>query len=406
MALTVGLTGDWLQSQGNRKASSGTITFDTGYLGGGEVLTAAMVGLGNLESLELEQGEDGYIFEWIRTNQTTGLVKVRGVDIPTLIVEEQAFVHATLDTSTLRFLPAYIVAADAITATGTARRCHVVPVGETPAAGDVAVNFLTGVMTWNATDDMDTVRVTYFPQKPGTLFDPANMVIDELVLADNGANGTALTNPACLIQYVWNDGNNVNCAIDPVGEDPGANDNVVAIDLIGSGGVDTEIRGSSNDVTGVDSYKVTYILNSGLTASGATRINDTDLTLNSEAWDFMVDGLQSELQVPGFGTHCVGEETADNQDVPWAGPSHTAAENEPVWNPFGNDILTNQTGTMTTLAMGWVRLPINPASIAGVQATAYYGLPNQSRSLRGNMTEVQTGVDLSAVVVRFRAIGW
>ena len=63
MALTVGLTGDWLGSQGNKKTSQGTITFDASYPTGGESLTPAMIGLGTLENIQFNF-VSGYVIEY------------------------------------------------------------------------------------------------------------------------------------------------------------------------------------------------------------------------------------------------------------------------------------------------------------------------------------------------------
>jgi hypothetical protein len=68
MALSVSLTGDWMTSVGNRRQTHGTITLDSSYATGGETLAAADVGLGVLDSLQLNQGEDGYVFHWDKSN--------------------------------------------------------------------------------------------------------------------------------------------------------------------------------------------------------------------------------------------------------------------------------------------------------------------------------------------------
>lgn len=70
MALSVSLTGDWLSSFGNKKASHGTITFDSSYATGGESLTPANVGLGTLDRIHFNTGEDGYVFEYDYSNET------------------------------------------------------------------------------------------------------------------------------------------------------------------------------------------------------------------------------------------------------------------------------------------------------------------------------------------------
>ena len=69
MALTVSLSGDWLSSFGNKRASSGTITFDSSYATGGESLTPANIGLGRIERITFNHGEDGYVFKYDYTNQ-------------------------------------------------------------------------------------------------------------------------------------------------------------------------------------------------------------------------------------------------------------------------------------------------------------------------------------------------
>lgn len=69
MALTVTLSGDWLQSLGSRRSVTGKITFDDSYASGGESLTAANIGLGVIESISFNHGEDGYVFKYDHTNK-------------------------------------------------------------------------------------------------------------------------------------------------------------------------------------------------------------------------------------------------------------------------------------------------------------------------------------------------
>lgn len=65
---TVQLTGDWLQSIGNLRQSTGTITFSNSYTTGGESLTPAMVGLSSLLNIDFNTGISGLIFVWDRAN--------------------------------------------------------------------------------------------------------------------------------------------------------------------------------------------------------------------------------------------------------------------------------------------------------------------------------------------------
>jgi len=382
MALSVSLVGDWLSSIGSKRMTEGTLTFDSSYLTGGEVLAAADVGLGELDSLVLEQGEDGYIFEWLRTTALTGLVKVRGdageAAVPAMVVEE--VVTVTSHVGTLAYLPAYIVAVD-VTAGAATPAAHVCPVGKVAPAGSVAVDYTTGIMTFNTADAVTSVRVTYFPQKSGTIFDPDNLVIDESLTA--AAASVQLANRAFAVQYVWNDTNTAQMVLEPVAEAPTATGNAV-VDIV-DGSSDTDIDTHSDDDG--DTLLVTYLKFSALPGTGL-QINDTDITLNSEVWNFGTDGgISGALVVPALGTHLVGEETAANQDVPLRGPSGTAGENIATWSPYRNEVVTAQTGTMTTTATPWFMIPNTP--IDAVASSA----------------EVDSTTDLSAVVVRFTAIG-
>lgn len=67
MALTVALSGDWLESQGNKRAVVATIAFDASYPTGGESLTAANLGLGVIDHVTIG-AKSGYVFEYDYTN--------------------------------------------------------------------------------------------------------------------------------------------------------------------------------------------------------------------------------------------------------------------------------------------------------------------------------------------------
>jgi hypothetical protein len=78
MALSVSLTGDWLQNIGSVQQTVGSITFDDSYATGGESLTPAMVGLGEIIGLSIIQGEDGYVAKWDKANQKILLYRSAG----------------------------------------------------------------------------------------------------------------------------------------------------------------------------------------------------------------------------------------------------------------------------------------------------------------------------------------
>lgn len=70
MASTVTLAGDWLESVGNKRATSGTINLGI-YATNGVAVSAAQVGLGVIDRLDI-QPTGGYVFEYI---PSTGKVK-------------------------------------------------------------------------------------------------------------------------------------------------------------------------------------------------------------------------------------------------------------------------------------------------------------------------------------------
>lgn len=65
---TVVLAGDWMESVGNRRATRGTIQMNASYATGGDDLTPAQVGLGVIDHIEINQGEDGYVLHYDKAN--------------------------------------------------------------------------------------------------------------------------------------------------------------------------------------------------------------------------------------------------------------------------------------------------------------------------------------------------
>lgn len=84
MASTVTLTGDWMQSLGNRRATSGTLNLGNPYAADGIAVTAAQVGLGVIEDLQVMPC-GGYTFEYVKSS---GKVKAyrAGNDVPDVVV--------------------------------------------------------------------------------------------------------------------------------------------------------------------------------------------------------------------------------------------------------------------------------------------------------------------------------
>ena len=263
---------------------------------------------------------------------------------PALIVEEAVVV--TTHIGTLTELPAYIVAID-VTAGTTTGPFHAIPTGETPLTVECAVTFTTGTLTFVSTDAVTAVRVTYFPQRNGTMFDSANLVVDEAVVA--AAAKTEFANRAFAVQYVYDNTDNVRVALEPVGEAPSATHTGV-IDITNATPT-TDIDSHTDDEG--NSLKVTYLKYSGLD-DAQQAINDADITLsgtNPEQFDFNNVGLYHGLVVPGLGTQLVGEATATNVELIWSGPSATTAAGVPTWHPALNTIRTEEGTVVTTTAI-------------------------------------------------------
>lgn len=80
MALTV--TANPPQLVGTRRRVTGTITFDSSYLTGGETFTPANIGLGQLEELEVRPGlgssTTGYVPVWNRSTSAPKVLALMG----------------------------------------------------------------------------------------------------------------------------------------------------------------------------------------------------------------------------------------------------------------------------------------------------------------------------------------
>lgn len=84
MALTVTLSGDWLESLGSRRGVAAKITFDSSYQTGGMSLTPANIGLGVIGRIFFNP-DSGYICSYDYTNQKVQ-VWVDGGNLPTVTV--------------------------------------------------------------------------------------------------------------------------------------------------------------------------------------------------------------------------------------------------------------------------------------------------------------------------------
>lgn len=76
MALTFAL--DDRQLVGNKRQVSGTVTFDSSYVTGGEPFTAADLGLTAITNFEAQPSSVGYVATWDRSTSAPKLIALYG----------------------------------------------------------------------------------------------------------------------------------------------------------------------------------------------------------------------------------------------------------------------------------------------------------------------------------------
>lgn len=207
-----------------------------------------------------------------------------------VVIEEVVTLAA--NTGTLRMLPAHIFMAFAQAGTNTGE-FQVIPVGETPATLQVAVNMATGALTTVVGDAVTRMVVSYIPR--AALADESDLVVDEVVTIDGSDEGVLAFN-ACAVQCVYtSNGATPSRAIREKGL---ANTAVtaaqVSIDFTPAAG-NTELT-FDDDIAQV-SAKVTY-----LKAGAFPLIEEEAVTLSSEAGDVALPGVPATGQwINGVG---------------------------------------------------------------------------------------------------------
>jgi len=345
---------------------------------------------------------NGYVYKYDRTNHKIRIYQSASEAAHTPIftgtAKKPAFVSEEVQTiashvGTLTYVPFYIVAIE-VTAGGTTGTCNIVPVGETPATTECAVNLLTGGLTFAAADAVTSVRVSYVPLQLAGPFVEANRVVDEAVVA--AAAKTDLANQACAVQYVYDTTDSNIVTFEQVAAAPSAT-HICVID-IDDGSDDTNIDSHGDDEG--NALVVTYIKYSALKAEEC--IGDADIALTSEAYDFTGTANYRAIVLPGLGTQWVGEEAGTTGHAGmWAGPNGTAGAAVATLNPHTNYYLTNDGTAVTILSMPFIVLDesvIVDETPAGTNAAI-------GADAASAMSEV-TGVALAAATLKVEAIGW
>lgn len=346
-----------------------TLTPDTSYPAGGYTIDPLKFGQRDLQEVRIvgSNSKGGrYKAFWDTETEKLRIFHTAG---PALIVEEAVTVasHA----ATLDRVPGYILAVHA-TAGSVTGICRVIPVGETPATKQVAVNLLTGAMVFNTSDAVTAAKVTYIPLGVGP-FTEANRVVDE---SNTGTNDTTrdLAIRAGLIQYVWNDTAGTLPTIVPVGESPSSGE--CAIDINNSSATTITVNAAQDDAT----YKITYWKHSALVPYGWTDQGDIAVTSNAVVFPEVLD--ISGIFIPAFGQVIVGETGgAGNLQSVMLGPSGAAASNVAVFDPAKNTLTFVSGDSYGTIEMPYIVLD---AAMLGA----------------GGLVEVDTGRDLSALTFK------
>lgn len=346
-----------------------TLTPDSSYPAGGYTIDPLKFGQRDLQEVRIIGSNTGGQRYKAFFDTTTEKLRIYHTAGPSLIVEESVTVAS--DAGTLDRVPGYILAVHA-TAGGTTGICRVIPVGETPATKQVAVNLLTGALVFATADAVTAAKVTYIPLGVGP-FVEANRVVDE---SNAGTNDTTrdLAIRAGLIQYVWNDTAGTLPTIVPVGEAPGSGE--CAIDINNSAVTTITVNAAQDDAT----FKVTYWKHAPLVQYGWT--DQADIAVTSDAILFGEVLDLSSIFIPAFGQVIVGETGgAGNLQSVMLGPSGAVAANVAVWDPAKNKLSFLNGDSYGTIEMPYIVLD-----------AAMFGA--------GGLVEADTGRDLSALTFK------
>lgn len=358
---------------GNMRHKTFDCDFDSSYPDTGEPLTARTLGLNTVVDVQAAP-QLGYHVNYDRAN-----ARLRAFKQGPAVLTEATGTFTAGVAYTLKNLPGYILAVRGTAGSTGVKR--IIPAGETTGAGQVAINWTTGVCTWG--DAAITAAVfVYIPRGvPG--FTTDRLVIDEVVATTTDSGN--LANRAAAICYVWDDSNNAVLTYVPVGEAPPAASCAVDINNAGNTTITVNAGGTT------DSLKVTYLRFAGnpLTTTGAW-VDQADRTVTANVvgpgtdQTFDVNGLV----LPGFGQVIVGETGgAANLQAILVDAGGTAAANVAVYDHYRNTI---------TFAAG------------DAYATAEIPLLYLSQELTGSiLQEVEDGTDLSFLTgIRLTAEGW
>lgn len=372
---------------GNGALVVADLAFDDSYPTNGEAIT--IPGLTVINEIYFPQ-TSGYLFEYIKSTKkvkvytpsgaasahTHAVALDTGVSAagaahthvfsgtaaskkPAYVVEEP--VTVTANAGTLAHVPLYITAVHVTAASSVTGAFSVIPNGETPGTKQVAVNFATGALAFLSTDGVTAAKISYIPKRDAGYL--SSVTVDEVVTAS--ASKVNLAARAGLIQYVWDDTDGVLVSFEQPGTAPSAT-HFCTVDILDT--AYTSIDSHADDAT--NSLKVTYVPYTQIPPG--CFIDDADIALSSENYNFTETAHYPHVLIPGFGVNAIGETGAAARAAAiWEGPSGTAAAAVAVLNPALNKILTKNTTAMTIITIPWMILDPNQLTpIASVGTNA------------------------------------
>lgn len=402
---------------GNGWAVTAELTFDSSYPTGGEALKPSDLGLSVIETMNIENSA-GYTFDYSKADEAvlaymagahTHAISLTGgataahthafASKPPLVVEEDVTVSS--HAGTLENVPLYILAITSAvgTTTGAFRQ---IPVGKTPLTKQCAVNMTTGGLTFRAADAVTAAKVTYIPKRAAGYL--SAVTVDESVTAS--ASTVDLAARAGLIQYVWDNTDGALVDFEQPGAPPSAS-HFCTVDINDSG--DTSIDSHSNDAG--HTLLVTYVPYAQLPPG--CFIDDADIALTSEAYNFVSAGHYMYPVIPGYGSQIIGETSgAVRSAATLQGPGASAADGVATMNFAKNYLLTDQSTAMTVVSIPWMILDANQLTPFGTNAnesahTHAVALDGgSSGSASAVAAEVGDGTDLHTVVTQLVAYGY
>jgi hypothetical protein len=327
---------------GTMRVTTWDVAFDSNYDARGEALTPRQMGLRTVNDVQISAPvTGGFSFHYDRTNSKLRALRPAG---PVLTTEATGTFAAGV-AYTLAQLPGYILS---IRGTAGALGPKVlIPTGETLAAGQVSVDWTTGMLTWG--DAAITAATILYIAKGRPGFTADVLVVDEA--APIVANVITLVNQAIAVQYVWNDEDNE--LLIPVTDNVALTGAQCNMNLNSTGSsVITVTTGRIADGS-VGKTKVTYLKRAGNPLQALDK-QDITVTTNVAGPGTIAAQLGiPSLAIPGYGVHlAVSDTTGPAQRlVTLQDLNGVSAALSGLWNPAQNTFSYNATDSVDIMEM-------------------------------------------------------